>query len=426
MNVELPEKLLFLLTEKARYKVAHGGRGSAKSWSFAKALLVLGATRQLRILCTREVQKSIKDSVKKLLDDQIRAMRLGAFYDSLETEIRGQNGTEFIFAGLANHTATSIKSYEGIDIVWIEEAQTISKHSLDILIPTIRKPGSEIWVTFNPILDSDEVWKRFVENEAPDSLVQQVNWSDNPWFPEVLDLERRHAKETAPEDYDNIWEGKCRSAVIGAIYATEIQQAVMDGRIGMVAYNPFSPVHVIWDLGWNDSMSLILVQRAGPNALAVLEYIEESKKTLDWYVAELAKRPYNWGRDWLPHDAKHKDFKTGQTTHEILRKLKRKTAEVPNIGVENGIKAARMVFPRLWFSKPKTERLIECLKRYRRDIPTSTGEPGAPVHDEYSHGADALRYLAVVAEKLTSETEDHQMPRVAGFRATDSAMGPLG
>ena len=164
--VEVPEKLLGIFQRK-RYFVAHGGRGSGKSWTFAKAIILQSFSKTTRVLCTREVQKSIKESVKRLLDDQIQAMGLGSFFDSTETEIRGKNGSLIVFAGLANHTVESIKSYEGIDIVWIEEAQTVSKKSLDILIPTIRKEGSEIWVSFNPELDTDEVWKRYVENTPP-------------------------------------------------------------------------------------------------------------------------------------------------------------------------------------------------------------------------------------------------------------------
>jgi len=141
MIAEFPEKLQFLFNPK-RYKVAHGGRGSGKSWGFARALLLQGASEPLRILCTREVQKSIKDSVHKLLTDQIEALGLGWFYQVLENEIRGKNGTEITFAGLATHTIESIKSYEGVDRVWVEEGQVVRKRSWDVLIPTIRKPGS--------------------------------------------------------------------------------------------------------------------------------------------------------------------------------------------------------------------------------------------------------------------------------------------
>ena len=419
-EIQFPKKLRFLF-EPHRFKVAYGGRGGAKSWGFARALLLMGSERPLRVLCTREVQKSIKDSVKRLLDDQIEALGMGEFYESLDTEIRGRNGTEFLFAGLQQHTVTSIKSFEGVDICWIEEAQSVSKHSLDVLIPTIRKDDSEIWVSFNPMLDTDPVWTRFVETPPPGAVVQKINWSDNPWFPPVLESERQHCKATSPEDYDNIWEGVCRSAVVGAIYANELAQVAQDQRVGMVPYDPRLKVHTIWDLGWNDCMSIILVQK-GVSELRIIGYLEESFKTLDWWAAELNKMNYNWGKDWLPHDAKAGDFKTGLNTHQILKRLGRKTDETPNIGVENGIKAARQVFPRCYFDKTKTTRLIECLKRYRRGVPVTTGEPGNPVHDEFSHGADAFRYLAVVADRLTNEAEARP-PRVPDYSPFVPGMG---
>lgn len=402
-KIEFPEWAEFLF-KAYRVKVAHGGRGSGKSWAFARALILLAASQTVRILCTREVQKSIKDSVHRLLSDQIEAMGLGGMFEILDTEIRSRNGSVFLFAGLANHTVESIKSYEGIDVCWIEEAQTVSKKSLDILTPTIRKDGSEIWITFNPLLDTDEVWKRYVEKKAPNSYVKQVNWSDNPWFPEVLDQERMHCKETAPEDYGNIWEGKCRSAVEGAIYSGEVQAAVIEERIRAVPYDPRLKVHAIWDMGWNDCMSIIMVQR-GLAEIRVIGYIEDSFKTLDWYAAELNKLNYNWGFDWLPHDAFTGDYKTGKTAAAILKSFKRRVKATPKTSVENGIKAARMTFARCYFDRVKTARLVECLKRYKRSISSTTNEPGSPVHDEYSHGADAFRYLGVCAEQLTNEEE---------------------
>src|SRR5690606_19695553 len=166
MLAEFPSKLKPLF-QPYRYKVAYGGRGATKSWGFARALLIQGAQRKLRILCTREVQKSIKDSVHSLLSDQIQAMGLGHIYQVLQTEIRGVNGTEFLFAGLSTQTVESIKSYEGVDICWVEEARAVSKRSWSILIPTIRKEGSEIWVSFNPELDTDETYVRFVVNPPP-------------------------------------------------------------------------------------------------------------------------------------------------------------------------------------------------------------------------------------------------------------------
>jgi phage terminase large subunit len=420
--IELPDWAEFLF-QPSRFKVLYGGRGSGKSWAVAMMLLLDGARSPQRILCTREVQKSIKDSVHKLLSDQIIALGLEDFYEILETTIRGRNGTEFSFAGLANHTVASIKSYEGITRCWIEEAQTVSKKSLDILIPTIRAPGSEIIVTFNPELDTDPVWEKFVENPPSYAVVKRINYTDNPWFPDVLEQERIHCKATNPEDYDTIWEGKCRPAVQGAIYASEISSAISEGRITHVPYDPRALVHSVWDLGWNDSMTIVMVQRIGPSALAIIDYIEDSQKTLDWYVAELNKKPYNWGDDWIPHDGTHKDFKTGMSTEQLLKRMKRNPRLTPNIGIEPGIKMARMALKRCYLDKTRAARLIDCLKRYRRSVPASTGEPGSPVHDEYSHGADAFRYLGVVADQLSNEHRGTINIPAVPFTAFDAVAG---
>lgn len=401
MIAEFPHKLQFLF-EPARYKVAHGGRGSGKSWGFARALLLQGAASPLRILCTREVQKSIKDSVHKLLSDQIQALGLGWFYQILETEIRGKNGTEFTFAGLASHTIESIKSYEGVDRVWIEEGQVVRKRSWDVLIPTIRKPGSEIWLTYNPELETDETHQRFAVNPPADAVVVQVNYSDNPWFPAELEAERKHSELTNPKDYEWIWEGKCKPAVAGAIYYDEVAKAEADKRICNVPYDPMLKVHVVFDLGWNDAMAISLVQKHS-SELRVIEYIETSHKTLDYYSVMLKEKHYNWGTLYLPHDGRHKDYKTGKSAEEIMKALGWTVAITPNMSIEDGIRQTRMTFGRMYFDKAKTERLIQCAKRYRRSINQQTQEPGAPLHDEWSHGADNLRYIAINAEKMTND-----------------------
>lgn len=424
---DFPAALAFLF-EPARYKVVVGGRGSGKSWGFARALLILGARRKIRVLCTREIQKSIKDSVHRLLKDQVFALGLESFYDVLNTEIRGINGTEFLFAGLSDQTADSIKSYEGVDVAWVEEAQTVSKRSWDIFVPTIRKDGSEIWVSFNPELESDETYSRFVANTPDDAVVVRMNYNDNPWFPEVLESERLHAKRTMlDEDYQNIWEGRCRTAVSGAIYAQEVFVAFGEGRIRNVPYDPLHVVHCIWDLGWNDSMSIIFVQRVA-SELRVIDYLEDSHRTLDWYVAEIRKRPYHFGDDWLPHDGEHRDFKTGKSAKEILEGLGRTVQITPNVGIEDGIRTARQTFGRVYFDAEKAGRLIECLKRYRRSINKETREPGAPLHDEFSHGADVFRYLCLVADQLKNPAERmaHPIfhdPRLARGRAPATRTG---
>lgn len=405
---QMPAKLAFLF-KPARYKVARGGRGSGKSWGFARALLVHAYQKPTRILCAREVQKSIRQSVHQLLSDQIESMGLGSEFEILATEIRGRNGSRFDFVGLSDQTADSIKSFEGVDIVWVEEGQAISARSWKILVPTIRKEGSEIWVSYNPELESDETHRRFVLEPPPDCVSVLMNWTDNPWFPQVLEEERKHAKATMGEhEYRNVWEGECLPAVTGAIYFDEVATMERGNRITTVPHDPLLKLHAVWDLGWNDSMSIILCQRGGGGDLRVIEYIEDSHRTLADYVADLKALTYdgqkvNWGTDFLPHDGFSKDFKTGKSAEEILRALGRTVRQTPRMDIEGGIRAARAVFSRMYFDKGRTARLVECLKRYRRQINQTTNEPGSPLHDEYSHGADAFRYLALCSDEMRNE-----------------------
>lgn len=396
-----PAKLQCLFRPK-RYKVLYGGRGSGKSWGVARALLVEGFSRPLRVLCTRETQSSINDSVHQLLTDQIESLGLGHHYQVKEAEIVGVNGTLFKFAGLRQQDVTKIKSFEGFDICWCEEAQAISEKSWGILIPTIRKPDSEIWITFNPELDTDPTYERFITNTPPDCHTEFINWRDNPWFPEVLDLERKHLKLVDPESYENVWEGKCKAAVDGAIYNNELQQCITEKRIRPVPYDPLLKVHTVWDLGFNDSTAIILVQRA-QSEIRIIDYIEDSHRTLDDYVAEINAKRLNWGTDFLPHDGAARNLQTGMSPKDIISRLGRSAQIIPNTKVEMGIKAARLIFRQCYFDEGKAKRLVECLKRYRRNIPTSTNEPANPIHDEYSHGADAFRMLALVANQLDND-----------------------
>lgn len=207
-DLQVPSAFRFLYQGKARYRVSFGGRGSAKSHSFAQALVVKARHDPLRVLCCREIQKSIKDSSKRLLDDKIEASGYGKFFDSTDTEIRGKNGSLFMFAGLRTNPE-SIKSMEGIDVAWVEEANTVSQRSLDLLIPTIRKPGSELWFNWNPRRATDPVDAMFRGGELPpESIVREVSWQDNPWFPEVLRADMEWDRRRDPEKYAHIWLGE--------------------------------------------------------------------------------------------------------------------------------------------------------------------------------------------------------------------------
>lgn len=401
IDARFPRKLAFLF-KPARYKVARGGRGSGKSWGFARAILLRCAQQQTRVLCTREIQKSIQQSVHQLLSDQIEALGLAGVFEILQTEIRGPHGSCIYFSGLSDVTATALKSFEGVDIAWCEEAQAISAKSWKTLVPTIRKEGSEIWVTYNPELESDPTHEMFVTSPPPDCVSVLMNYSDNPYFPAVLEAERAHAEATMkPEDYAHVWEGRCKPAIEGAIYFDEIAKAESEGRIRDVPADALLKTHAVWDLGWNDSMSIILVQRSA-SELRIVDYIEDSHRTLDDYVRQLKAMPLNWGIHYLPHDGFAKDFKTGKSAQEIMEALGCAVEQTPNMAIEEGIRAARMTFGRIYFDKSKAARLIECLKRYRRQINKTTQEASTPLHDQYSHGADAFRYAAIVADSLSN------------------------
>jgi len=400
--VQLPEKL-GMLFDPHRYKVLYGGRGSGKSWGVARALLTLASQKPIRVLCAREVQKSISDSVHRLLSDQIEALGLGGFFEVLQTEIRGKNGSQFLFAGVRSQSIGNLKSFEGVDICWVEEAQVVTRTSWNVLIPTIRAPGSEIWITFNPELESDETYARFVAQPPADAVVAKVNWQDNPWFPPELAKERDALLARDPVAWRNVWQGECRPAVDGAIYANEVSAAEDQGRVRPVPADPMLKTHAVFDLGWNDAMSIVLVQKVA-SEVRVVGYIEDSHRTLADYSADLLALRHNWGQVWLPHDARARNIQTGKSAEETMRALGWDVRVLPQEDVEGGIRAVRMVFPRVFFDKNATHRLLQCLKRYRRSINQATNEPGAPLHDEFSHGADAFRYVCLSVDQMSNET----------------------
>ena len=203
IQVDFP-RTLACLREPHRCKVLYGGRGGIKSWSIAQHLLIAGAKQSLRIPGARETMQSIRDSLHQLLEDQIQRLGLQARYEVQKSEIIGCNGTSFTFHGLRDQSVHNIKSLEGADILWVDEAQNVSKKSWRTVIPTIRKPGSEIWVSFNPELDSDDTYKRFVVSPPPGAVVVKTSYRDNPYLSEELRAEIEHLKATDPDEYEHV------------------------------------------------------------------------------------------------------------------------------------------------------------------------------------------------------------------------------
>jgi phage terminase large subunit len=404
-EILFPPKLKCLFNLVVRYIILWGGRGGAKSWGIARALLVRGRENPLRILCAREIQKSIADSSYQLLKDQIVELGLSDFYEILNTEIRGKNGTLFLFAGL-KHNVTNIKSKEGIDIVWVDEAEKVTKHSWDTLIPTIRKPGSQIIVSFNVDVEEGETYQRFVIDPPTNSHVDKLTYRDNPWFPAVLEQERLDCLRKDPIGYDNIWEGNPKAAVEGAVYQHELQKAQEEGRIGIVPYDPSKPVNTYWDIGQSDYMSIWMEQRVGLER-HIIDFIQDQFQKVPYYVDLLQKRGYNYALHVLPHDAEHEranaEFTTKVMVERAFPNAKVHVNETFPGAVKAGIEAVRNIFPFLRFDKVKCREGLYHLKMYHYKTDPQTGRSyGEEPHHDYSDAPDALRTLAMafrVSEK---------------------------
>ncbi len=393
INAEFPDKLKCLFTP-SRYKVLYGGRGGAKSWGIARALLIQAVQSPTRVLCVREFMISIRESVHRLLSDQIEALGLAEFFEIQQTSIKGRNGSEFFFEGIRNN-ATRLKSYEGVSIAWVEEAQSVTKTSWDILIPTIRKDNSEIWISFNPELEEDETYQRFVVNPPHNAIVQKINWSDNPFFPSVLFTEMEDLKRRDKDSWLNVWQGEPKQILEGAVYAKEMRDAMEHDRITKVPYNPGKSVETYWDLGWADATCIWFVQAVGFE-YHVIDYLQDSQNSITHYIKELQKKPYIYGADFLPHDAKSKSLGTGRSIEEIMRASGRTVRIVPKLSLYDGINAARTIFPQCYFDREKCADGLHSLRHYRYEVVPGTKMFGKnPLHDWASHGADGFRYMAI-------------------------------
>ena len=425
VNVEIPEKLVFLLKPN-RYKILYGGRDGVKSWSIARTLLALGTQKPLRILCARETQQSIRESVHQLLSDQIKGLHLEEFYKILDFTIRGKNGTEFIFAGLRNLSVAQLKSFEGLDICWVEEAANVPRKSWQTLIPTIRKsknlPQSEIWVSFNPELATDDTYLRFVVNPPDGAIVVKTSYRDNAWLSQESADEIEYLRRTDPDTFQHVYEGSTRSTLEGAIYKAEIMAAEGAGRICAVPYDASLPVRTFWDLGWSDLVCIWFAQRAGFQ-YRIIDYHEDNFQSSDHYLQVLQKKGYTYSASmeapaitW-PWDAATKMNR--ESTEQSIRGKGFTLRILDQSSKAGGIDAVRRIFPQLYFDAEKCADGIARLRRYQWGPLPATGQlKREPLHDINSHPADALRTMAVSihepAKKPKADQRIVQPPRLPG------------
>ncbi len=374
--------LFFSPTRKyipSRYKCMHGGRGGLKSWGFGRTALALGTQRKLRIMCAREWQNSIQDSVHKLLSDQIDEMELSRYYDVQNNIVRGIYGTEFIFTGIRNNPK-KIKSTEGIDIVWIEEAENISKESWEILIPTIRKAGSEIWVSFNPDQQTDPTSQRFIVNPPANARIIKTSWRDNPWLSNELREEKDYLARVDPDAYQHVWEGEFRKNSAAQIFS---------GKYTIGAFDPqsdWSGPYYGADWGFSQDPSTCVKLWIHKNTLYVEHEAWGIGVDIDATPALFDKVP------GARNGVVRADCARPETISYMRRHGYSGTTGVEKWAgsVEDGITVLRS-FEKIVIH-PRCEHTAQEARLYSFKVDKLTGDVLTDIVDKHNHCFDAIRY----------------------------------
>jgi phage terminase large subunit len=403
LRIETAKVFEPLLAADARYRAAWGGRGGAKSHFFAELLVERCLLRPGTLACCiREIQRTLAQSSKRLIEDKIIALGVGNRFRVLSDKIETPGGGLIIFVGMQDQNAESIKSLEGYHIAWIEEAQTLSHRSLALLRPTIRVDGSEIWASWNPRRKSDAI-DEFLRGQMPaNAIVVKSNWRDNPWFPATLEEERKLDLARYPDRYSHVWEGDYARAFEGAYFAQVISEARAQMRIGKVAADPLLPLRAFFDLGGAgahaDATSVWIVQWV-EQEIRVLDYIEGVGQVLAYYVNELRRKGYQNATCYLPHDGVNANVITGKRYADHLRDAGF-AVEPPVKNQGRGaammrVEAVRRLFPKCWFNEETTSAGLDALGYYheRKDEARDVGL--GPDHDWSSHAADSFGLMAI-------------------------------
>lgn len=409
-TIELPPKLVDVFDGAARYRVAWGGRGSGKTRSFAKMTAIRGyqwgaSGQEGQILCAREFMNSLDESSLEEIKAAIRSEPfLNEYYEIGEKFIRSKDGRiKYTFSGL-RHNLDSIKSKARILLCWVDEAEPVSDEAWRKLIPTIREEGSEIWVTWNPERKNSATHKRFRENPPEQTRGTEINWRDNPWFPDVLEQERINDFTRRPDHYGHIWEGEFVSVVEGAYYAQPLAVARKEGRIGKVAADPLMTYRAVWDIGGTgakaDACAIWIVQYVG-REIRWLDYYEAQGQPLAAHVAWLRDKGYGRAMCILPHDGATNDRVHDVSYESALRAAGFEVQVIANQGTGAAMKrveALRRLFPSCWFNADRCEAGLDALGWYheKRDDERNIGL--GPNHDWSSHCADAAGLVAVAYE----------------------------
>jgi phage terminase large subunit len=414
-QVKIPPKLIAVFQGDARYRGAWGGRGSGKSRTFAKMSAVSGyvwskAGEEGIILCGREYMNSLDESSMAEIKAAIRSEPwLDAHYEIGETFIRTRDGRiEYCFTGLRN-SLDSIKSKARIKLLWVDEAEPVSETAWQKAIPSVREHGSEVWVTWNPERKASATHRRFREFPPADARIVEMNWRDNPFFPDVLDRARLEDKELRADSYDHIWEGDFVSVVEGAYYASSIIEAQSSGRIGRLAFDPLISIRLFCDIGGagarSDAFAIWPAQFIGKE-IRVRDYYEAVGQPLAAHLDWLRSKGYGPDRAkfWLPHDGATSDRIYSVSFESALRDAGYEVTVVPNQGrgaAAARIEAVRRLFPSIWFDEESTVGGRDALGWYHERRDGARGIGLGPKHDWSSHGADAFGLMCVAYEEPT-------------------------
>ena len=406
------------LLKPARYKGAYGGRGGAKSHFFAEQLVIRCYTQATRAVCIREVQNSIRDSVRQLIVDKIQKFGLGQEFEVLDNEIRGANGSLVIFKGMQHYNAETIKSLEAYEIAWVEEAQTLSAKSLELLRPTLRTQGSELWFSWNPRHRTDAVDIFFRKHPHPEAVSVLVNWRDNPWFPEVLRKEMQHDKSVDPEIAEHVWEG-AYGMQQGAILARWVDRAEKAGRINdAVAFDPAATsIEISSDLGFRDTATWWFWQRK-IGGYSLLDYVGDSGLEAKDWIERLQEMllDHQWplGKIWLPHDAITKTFQSKESAIEQFLKAfgVGKCDIVPKTSKADRINAARTVIKQCEFHKTRCEEGLDGLRAWEFEWnPDTLAFSKEPLHNWASHPSDGFSYGCQVMQLMPPPEIETKKPK---------------
>lgn len=408
IDLVIPEqyKELFQPSKQWRHIVYKGGRSSGKSTQIAISRLIKGSHKKLRGLCTREIQNSIQESVYKLLCDEIDKLGLNDWQKFNDKLLNKRTGSEIFFKGLHNNIQ-SIKSIEGIDWCWVEEAQSVSADSITTLVPTIRKEGSELIWSYNPLTEHDPVQELIVDKADERTYVAHVN-SDaiEGLLSKEIIAEREKMRVDNPDMFAHVWLGQPLTSKTGTVFGKQIAQAEIDGRIGSVPYDASAGTYTAIDLGIGDSTAIWWFQMVGQE-IHFIDHYESSGEELGHYISIIKNKPYNYTTHFLPHDAKQRELQTGMTRVEFFENNGIHNIEVLRptnfqLGQDDINMIARPKFSKIWIDRDKCERGLKCLRAYHYEYDEKNKLlKDKPEHDWSSHSSSAFIYALIAAQEST-------------------------